>query len=218
MIRGEAGDKLGCAFTHIQRVAKHAAFHRSYLGTRPGSHTTAPPFECPTFSLVPHFLPYYHSTHHSLLYYRYHIITVMAPIEFHRYIDARGDTIIYKFDPEIARKPDPKWPNDSAVSVYHHYAVNRHIKVNYYSDLLSLDLAVERWRNDKQMSQPTVGMIMYRDKAAVSEPDVPRSQMEIQYIWKGWGHGEGYRRGWAKLSVLEMADDFFVKPPLMWTV
>ncbi|KAH6625191.1 hypothetical protein C7974DRAFT_376744 [Boeremia exigua] len=135
----------------------------------------------------------------------------MAPIEFHRYLDARGDTIIYKFDPDVARRPDPSWPNDSAVSVYHYYAINRHINVNYHSDLLPLDLAVERWRNDKQSSQPAVGMVMYKEDS--SGECGYGNQMKTQYIWRGWGHGEGYRRGWAKLSVLKPPANDFSFPP-----
>lgn len=139
----------------------------------------------------------------------------MAPTEFHRYLDARGDTIIYKFDPEIARRPDPKWPNDSAVSVYHRYNINKQITVNNHCDLLPLELAVERWRIDRQSVQPTMGMVMYKERD--SSADSLNIQASTQYIWKGWGHGEGYRRGWAKLSVLEPAsNDFSVKPPLVW--
>ena len=139
----------------------------------------------------------------------------MAPIEFYRYKDARGDTIIYKFDPEIARKPDPKWPNDSAVSVYHCYHIEKYIYTNYHSDLMPLDLAIERWRNDKQSLQPIIGKVMCTEDIPVE--DGSGAQITAQYLWKGWGHGEGYRRGWSKLFVSgpPMAD-FSVKPPLMW--
>ncbi|KAJ8104481.1 hypothetical protein OPT61_g10734 [Boeremia exigua] len=140
----------------------------------------------------------------------------MAPIEFHRYIDARGDTIIYKFDPAIAHAPDPQWPNDSAVTVYHHYRINKHITVNYYSDLLPLDLAMERSRTDKPLSQPTIGMVMFKDVEDVGRNGAPKTA--VQYIWKGWGHGEGYRRGWMKLSVSEpRVNHLEVKQPLMWS-
>lgn len=139
----------------------------------------------------------------------------MAPIEFHRYTDTRGDTIIYKFDPDIARNPDPTWPNDSAISVYHHYVLNKHCTINHHSDLLPLDLAIDRWRNDKQSSQPIVGMVMYKEN--ISTEDRFGSQLKTQYMWKGWNHGEGYRRGWAKLCVSgPPVTDFSVKAPLMW--
>ena len=139
----------------------------------------------------------------------------MAPVEFYRYTDARGDIIVYKFDPEISRSPDPNWPNDSAVSVYHHYIITKHIPVNHHSDPLPLDLVMERWRNDKQSSQPLIGMVMYKEEAPVK--DGSGAQLETQYIWKGWSHDEGYRRGWAKLSVSgPPGNDFSVKPPLMW--
>jgi len=139
----------------------------------------------------------------------------MAPAEFHRYIDARGDSIIYKFDPEIARTPDPRWPNDSPVSVFHHYTVNKQVTVNYHSDLLPLEIAMERWRNDKQSVQPLIGTVMYNEK----DPSYIGAgvQTSTQYVWKGWSHGEGYRRGWAKLSVSgPPVTDLSVKPPLMW--
>ncbi|UPX17308.1 uncharacterized protein EKO05_0007673 [Ascochyta rabiei] len=139
----------------------------------------------------------------------------MAPVEFHRYIDARGDTIIYKFDPEVARSPDPAWPNDSAVSVYHHYILRKHCTINYHSDLLPLDLVMDRWRNDKPSFQPIIGMVMYKENNHTD--DSFGAHLKTQYMWKGWHHGEGYRRGWAKLCVSgPLAQDFSVKPPLMW--
>lgn len=139
----------------------------------------------------------------------------MAPAEFHRYIDPRGDSIIYKFDPEIARTPDPKWPNDSPITVFHHYKINKQITVNYHSDLLPLECAIDRWRNDKQSIQPIIGMVMHNEKDPGYNGVGARTS--TQYIWKGWNHGEGYRRGWAKLSVSEpSATDFSVKPPLIW--
>lgn len=149
------------------------------------------------------------------LYYRYHDISTMAPIEFHRYTDARGDTIIYKFDPDIARNSDPAWPNDSAISVYHHYILQKRCTTHYHSDLLPLDLAIERWRSDKQSLQPIVGMVMYKENASME--DGLSAHLKTQYMWKGWGHGEGYRRGWAKLCVSgPLVNDFSVKPLLMW--
>lgn len=138
----------------------------------------------------------------------------MAPIEFHRYTDARGDTIIYKFDPEVARNPDPVWPNDSAVSVYHHYVLKKFCTINHHSDLLPLDLAVERWRTDKQSSQPINGMVMYKENIPVE--DGFGTQLKTQYMWKGWNHGEGYRRGWAKLCVQGPVNELPARPPLMW--
>lgn len=139
----------------------------------------------------------------------------MAPAEFHRYIDARGDSIIYKFDPDIARAPDPRWPNDSPISVFHHYTVNKQVTVNYHSNLLPLEVAMERWRNDKQSMQPLIGTVMYNEK----DPSYmgAGAQTSTQYVWKGWSHGEGYRRGWAKLSVSgPPVTDLSVKLPLMW--
>lgn len=139
----------------------------------------------------------------------------MAPVEFHRYIDARGDTIIYKFDPEVARNPDPEWPNDSAISVYHHYVLKKHCTINFHSDLLPLELVIERWRHDKQSFQPIVGMVMYKER--IPAEDGFGAMLTMQYMWKGWNHGEGYRRGWAKLCVSgPPVNDLAVKPPLMW--
>jgi hypothetical protein len=137
----------------------------------------------------------------------------MAPTEFHRYTDNRGDTIIYKFDPEVARNPDPAWPNDSAVSVYHHYTLTKPCTINYHSDLLPLDLAVERWRTDKQSSQPIIGMVMYKESDPLGRGF--GTSLQTQYIWKGWNHGEGYRRGWAKLSVSGPVHELPAKPTLM---
>lgn len=140
----------------------------------------------------------------------------MAPVEFHRYIDGGGDTIIYKFDPEVTRRPDSRWPNDSAVTVYQHYVITKRTgTVNYHSDLLPLELAIERSRSDKQSLQPHVGKIMYTEDSPVE--DGAAGKMKMQYIWKGWSHGEGYRRGWAKLCVSgSPANNFSVKPPLIW--
>ncbi|KAF3049316.1 hypothetical protein E8E11_008735 [Didymella keratinophila] len=79
----------------------------------------------------------------------------MAPVEFHCYIHGRGDTIIYKFDPEVARSPDPKWPNDTPVTVYQHYVITKRNGIeNHHSDLLPLELAIARVRTDKPASQP----------------------------------------------------------------
>jgi hypothetical protein len=139
----------------------------------------------------------------------------MAPTEFHRYTDTRGDTIIYKFDPEIARNPDPAWPNDSAVNVCHHYVLKKSCTINHHSDLLPLDIAMERWRKDKQSSQPIIGMVMYKEDNA-NENGFGVSLM-TQYIWKGWNHGEGYRRGWAKLCVQGSVNEFRTRLPLMWS-
>lgn len=138
----------------------------------------------------------------------------MAPVEFYRYLDNRGDTIIYKFDLETARTPDPRWPNDSPVTVYHHYKITKQITANYHSDLLPLELVMERWRTDRQSVQPSVGMVMYKEK----DPGYNGvgAETSTQYIWKGWTHGEGYRRGWAKLSVLEPPATESVEHSLMW--
>lgn len=119
----------------------------------------------------------------------------MAPITFHSYTDDRGDTITFKFDPDIAREPDPKWPNDSAVTVYHYYSS----KSFHHSILLSLDVAMKRWRNDKQSSQPPIGKVMYTE--CMPSADCSGTEQKAQYIWRGWSHGEGYRRGWTKLYV-----------------
>ncbi|KAF1349405.1 hypothetical protein EJ07DRAFT_159905 [Lizonia empirigonia] len=123
----------------------------------------------------------------------------MAPVEFHRYIDTRGDSIIYKFDPEVARNPDPAWPNDSAISVYHHYVLKKHCTINFHSDLLPMELVIERWRHDKQSFQPVVGMVMYKENMPAE--DGFGALLTMQYMWKGWNHGKGYRRGWAKLQI-----------------
>lgn len=135
----------------------------------------------------------------------------MAPVEFHRYTDARGDTIIYKFDADIARNPDPKYPNDSPISVYHHYTFRTSTKDYYHSILLPLTPAVERWRSDKQVLQPGIGMVMHEEDANMEDG------LRTQYKWKGWDHGEGYRRGWAKLCVSGLlANDLSMKPPPTW--
>lgn len=135
----------------------------------------------------------------------------MAPVEFHRYIDGRGDTIIYKFDPEVARRPDPRWPNDSAITVYQHYVITKRTgTLNYHSDLLPLELAVDRSRNDKPAAQPSVNTVMYTEDAPVDNDTI--GKMRTQYIWKGWSHGEGYRRGWTKLCASgTLTNDFPVK-------
>ncbi|KAF3046924.1 hypothetical protein E8E12_007835 [Didymella heteroderae] len=135
-------------------------------------------------------------------------------MEFHRYIDGRGDTIIYKFDPQVARKSHPKWPNDSPVTVYQHYVITKRTGiVNYHSDLLPLELAVDRSRTDKITSQPPIGKVMHTE-VILTEDGV---KMKTQYVWKGWSHGEGYRRGWAKLCVGRLpAVKPSAKPPLMW--
>lgn len=138
----------------------------------------------------------------------------MAPIEFHRYTDGRGDTIIYKFDSDVARKPDPKWPNDSAITVYQHYVIARRTgTVNYHSDLLPLELAIDRSRNDKLALQPAIGKVI-RIEEIITEDGL---KVKMQYVWKGWGHGEGYRRGWAKLCV-ESSEPIGLpaKPSLTW--
>lgn len=141
-------------------------------------------------------------------------ITTMAPVEFHRYIDGRGDTIIYKFDPVVARSPDPKWPNDTPVTVYQHYVVPKRNGIeNHHSDLLPLELAVARVRADKAVSQPPVGKVMHTEDIITDDG----AKAKIQYVWKGWGHGEGYRRGWATLCVGGLpATELPVKPPLTW--
>lgn len=138
----------------------------------------------------------------------------MAPVEFHRYIDGRGDTIIYKFDPEVARQPDPRWPNDSPVTVYQHYVITKRTgTVNYHSDLLPLELAIGRVRTDKLASQPPVGKVMHTEPTLTEDG----AKIKTQYVWKGWGHGEGYRRGWAKLCVGGLpATEFLAKLPLTW--
>jgi hypothetical protein len=117
----------------------------------------------------------------------------MAPIRFHSYRDQRGDTIVYSFDPDIARTPDPKWPNDSAISVFSYHESPKF----YHSRLVPLEEAMQRWRNDKQALQPTLGMIMHTEYTYSEDGSITQKS---QYVWKGWSHGEGYRRGWAKLS------------------
>jgi hypothetical protein len=56
---------------------------------------------------------------------------------------------------------------------------------------------MQRWRNDKQALQPTLGMIMHTEYTYSEDGSITQKS---QYVWKGWSHGEGYRRGWAKLS------------------
>jgi hypothetical protein len=138
----------------------------------------------------------------------------MAPLEFHRYIDGRGDTIIYKFDPELAHNPDPKWPNDSPVTVYQHYVITKLTgTVLYHSDLLPLELAIDRSRTDKSVSQPPIGKVMYTENTHLEDGE----KLRTQYIWKGWSHEEGYRKGWAKLCVRALpTTDLSTKPPLRW--
>ena len=138
----------------------------------------------------------------------------MAPVEFHRYVDDRGDTIIYKFDPEVARSPDPKWPNDTPVTVYQHYVITKRNGVeNHHSDLLPLEPAIARAHTDKPASQPPVGKVMHTEYTTLGDG----AKAKIKYVWKGWGHGEGYRRGWAKLCVGGLsATELHAKPPLTW--
>lgn len=124
----------------------------------------------------------------------------MPPIPFHTYKDTRGDTITYKFDPDIARNPNPDWPHDSAVSVYHSFETERF----FHSRLLSLEAATKRWREDKQSLQPVVGKVMYEEVSAGE--DEAEGGKRVQYVWKGWGHGEGYRRGWARVAVVGPRD------------
>ena len=115
----------------------------------------------------------------------------MTPREFHHYKDDRDDLITYKFNPDIARMPDPKWPNDSAISVYSYYESPRF----YHSRLVPLEEAMQRWRKDPQ--QPPLGKVMYTEDIKAEDGSIAK---KVQYVWKGWSHGEGYRRGWAKLD------------------
>ena len=56
---------------------------------------------------------------------------------------------------------------------------------------------MQRWRNDKQTLQPPLGMIMHTGYTHTEDGSITK---KAQYVWKGWSHGEGYRRGWAKLN------------------
>lgn len=136
----------------------------------------------------------------------------MAPVEFHRYIDGRGDTIIFKFDPEAAHEPDPKWPNDSPITVYQHYVITKRTGiVHYHSDLLPLKNAIGRVRTDNLALQPPINTVMYTEPSSIDEG----VNTKTQYVWKGWGHNEGYRRGWAKLCVGGFpTTELLAKPPL----
>ena len=46
-------------------------------------------------------------------------------------------------------------------------------------------------------------MVMYEENASV-EDGLVGTQLKMQYKWKGWDHGEGYRRGWARLCVQDL--------------
>ncbi|KAL1647655.1 hypothetical protein SLS61_007285 [Didymella pomorum] len=103
----------------------------------------------------------------------------MAPVEFHRYIDGRGDTIIYKFDPVVARSSDPKWPNDTPVTVYQHFVIPKRNGIeNHHSDLLPLELAVTRVRADKAVSQPLVGKVMHTEDIITDDGAKAKIQLE----------------------------------------
>lgn len=132
----------------------------------------------------------YNATH-------YIVIIAMAPTTFHSYQNEYGDTITFKFDPDIARNPDPNWPNDSAVTVYHSFSSDRLLT----SILLSMEAAMKCWRNDNQAAQPPIGKVMYTEYSVPEDGSGVRQR--AQYIWRGWNHGEGYRRGWTKLYVSE---------------
>lgn len=124
----------------------------------------------------------------------------MPPIPFHTYRTRFGDRVTFKFDPHIARNPDPIWPNDSAVSVCLFYES----KLHFHSELLALEDAVKRWREDPASLQPPVGKVMYTETLAAE--DGKGEVVVAKYVWKGWSHGEGYRRGWAKVYVDADAD------------
>ncbi|KAF3010051.1 hypothetical protein E8E13_011529 [Curvularia kusanoi] len=83
----------------------------------------------------------------------------MPPLTFHTYKTRAGDTVTFKFSPDIARNPDPIWPHDSAVSVCVFYES----KLHYHSDLLALEEAVKRWREDGKTLQPKIGTVMYEE-------------------------------------------------------
>ncbi|OSS52019.1 hypothetical protein B5807_03107 [Epicoccum nigrum] len=117
----------------------------------------------------------------------------MTPITFYSYRDHRGDLIVYKFDPDVARMPNINFPNDSAVSVLSYHESPKF----YHSRLVPLEEAMQRWRNDNQTLQPPLGMVIYTEYTYAEDGSVAQ---KAQYIWKGWSHGEGYRRGWAKLN------------------
>jgi hypothetical protein len=115
----------------------------------------------------------------------------MSPIEFHRYQDARADTIIYKFDPDAAKYPHGN--SECPITVYHHYRVEYSSKVLYHSDLVPLDLAMERWKKEKL---PGAGMIMY---AEYTKDPGTGEVVKSQYVWKGWEFGDGWEAGWIKV-------------------
>jgi hypothetical protein len=109
----------------------------------------------------------------------------MPPIEFHRYQDARGDTIIYKFDPDTAKYPHDN--TDCPITVYHHYRIEYSSKILHHSDLLPLEMAMDRWRKEKL---PPAGLVMYVEH---------NNDAKSQYVWKGWEFGNGGEVGWAML-------------------
>lgn len=119
----------------------------------------------------------------------------MAPIEFYRYTESRGDTVIYKFDMDVIQNPSHYPANDSPISVYHHYRVNYHHKYLLHSDLLPEELAIERWHRDQQ---PKSNLVMHKE---VSQ----RGGMFVRtsYVWMGWQWDNNGVKGYKKLEEIQ---------------
>lgn len=82
----------------------------------------------------------------------------MTAHEVYRYLDSRGDTIIYKFDPELLNDPV-----ESPISIFHEWRQDFHKTIQWSSMLLDTESAIERYKKDKK---PSPGFLLHEEKNA----------------------------------------------------
>ncbi|KAF9739747.1 hypothetical protein PMIN06_006748 [Paraphaeosphaeria minitans] len=100
----------------------------------------------------------------------------MAAREVYRYVDRRGDSIIFKFDPALINDP-----TDGPLSVYHVWRHETKTTTQWSSMLLDRISAAERWQADKK---PITGLLLWQG-------EVNGKQMVVRFVGfekaeKGW--------------------------------
>jgi hypothetical protein len=80
----------------------------------------------------------------------------MVDRQVFRYTDPRGDTIIYKFDPDLLHHP-----TESPITIFHEWRQDFHNRIQLTSTQLDKESAIERCRKDKR---PAVGTLLWEGK------------------------------------------------------
>lgn len=80
----------------------------------------------------------------------------MPDREAYRYIDSRGDTIIFKFNPSFINDP-----TRSPLEIWHEWKQDNKKTIQLSAMLLDADTMIERYAKD---AKPAVGFVLHTEK------------------------------------------------------